>query len=69
MPMKYSAETPLPLGGYESLDLVVSHPIQLAVMSMQSLTDTTSIFGGDAFLDLVFLHPFQPKVEELVVSM
>jgi hypothetical protein len=69
IPMPSSANTPLPLGADASLDLVVSHPVQLAVMSMQSLIDATPIFGGDASLDLVVSHPIQLTVEEVVVLM
>jgi hypothetical protein len=69
MPMQYSADTTLILGGDASLDLVVSHPVQPMVVSMQSSTDTTPIFGGDASLDLVVSHPIQPMVEEVVMPM
>jgi hypothetical protein len=69
MSMQSSADTPLPLGVDASLDLVVSHPVQPAVVSMQSSTDTTPIFGGDASLDLVVSHPIQPMVEEVVMLM
>jgi hypothetical protein len=69
MPMKYSTETPPPLGVYASLDLVVSHPVQPVVVSMQSSIDTTPIFMGDASLDLVVSHPIQPMVEEVVMLM
>jgi hypothetical protein len=63
MPMQYSAETPFSLGQVDvSLDLVVSHPVQPVVMSMQSSTDTSPMFGGDASLDLVLSHPIQPVV-------
>jgi hypothetical protein len=67
--MQYLADTTLIFGGDVSLDLVVSHPVQPTVMSMQSSTDTTPIFGGDASLDLVVSHPIQPMVEEVVMSM
>jgi hypothetical protein len=58
--------TPLfPLGVDASFDLVVSHPVQPVVMSMQYSTDTSPMFGGDVSLDLVVSHLVQP----MVVSM
>jgi hypothetical protein len=45
--------------------LIVGDAIDTAVMSMQSLVDTTLIFGGDDFLDIVVSHLVQP----MVVSM
>jgi hypothetical protein len=67
--MQSSTDTPFHLGADASLDLVVSHPVQPAVVSMQSLTNTNPIFGGDASLDLVFLHSIYPMVEEVVMPM
>jgi hypothetical protein len=51
------------------LDLVVLHPVQPTVVSMQYSTDITPVFGDDAPLDLVVSHPIQPMVEEVVMSM
>jgi hypothetical protein len=67
--MQYSADTTHIFGGDASLDHVVSHHVQPAVMSMQSSTNTTHVFGGDVSLDLVVLHPIQLVVEEVVVLM
>jgi hypothetical protein len=67
MPMQYSADTTLIFGGDVSLDLVVSHPVQLVVVPMQSSVGTTPILGSDASLDLVFSHPIQPMIQEVVV--
>jgi hypothetical protein len=67
--MKYSNDTPLPIGVDASLDLVVSHHVQPTVVSMQYLTTTTPTFGVDASLDLVVSHPIQPMIEEVVVLM
>jgi hypothetical protein len=69
MPMQYLVETTLLLGGYASLDHVVSHHVQPTVMSMQSSADTTPVFGGDVSLDDVVSRPFQPTVEEVVMLM
>jgi hypothetical protein len=69
MSMQYSVDTPLPLEVDASLELVVSHHVQPAVVSMQYLTDTTPIFGGDESPGLVDSHPIQPMVEEVVALM
>jgi hypothetical protein len=53
MPMKSLADTPFPLGVDASLDLVVSHLIQLVIMLMQYSTDTSPMFRGDTPLDLL----------------
>jgi hypothetical protein len=50
---QYSAETSFPLGVDVSFDLVVLHPIQPIVVSMQSSPDTSPMFNGNASLDLV----------------
>jgi hypothetical protein len=52
-----------------SLDHVVSHHVQPAVVPMQSSADTTPVLGSDVSLDHVVSHPIQPTVEEVVVSM
>jgi hypothetical protein len=53
MSMKYSADTPLLLGGDASLDLVVSHPIQPIIVLIQYSTDTTPILGVMHLLTLL----------------
>jgi hypothetical protein len=53
VPMQYSADTPLLLGGDASLDLVVSHPVQPLVVSMQYSTDTTLFLGVMCLLTLL----------------
>jgi hypothetical protein len=45
MSMQYSANTTHVLGSYVYLDHVVLHPIQPAVMLMQSFVGTNPIFG------------------------
>jgi hypothetical protein len=63
MLMKYSDDTPLPLGVDASLDFFVSHPVQPTVVLMPSSIDTTPIFGGDSSLNIFVSHPIQPMVE------
>jgi hypothetical protein len=41
IPMQYLIDTTLVLGGYASLDHVVSHPVQPTVVEMQSSANTT----------------------------
>jgi hypothetical protein len=69
MSMQYSTDTSPMFRGDASLDLVVLHPVQPTVGSMQSLIETTPSFGGDASLNLVVSHHIQPMVEEVVMLM
>jgi hypothetical protein len=69
MPMQSSADTTLIFGSDASLDHIVSHHVQPAVVLMQSTADTTPIFRGDASLDHVVSHHIQPTIEEVVMPM
>jgi hypothetical protein len=65
MLMQSSADTPLLLEDYASLDLVVLHHVELVVVSMQYSMDTSPMFWGYASLNFFV----SPLVQPIVMSM
>jgi hypothetical protein len=53
MPMQSSTDTPFPLGVDAFIDLVVSHPVPLVIVSMQSLNEISPMFGEMCLLTLL----------------